>query len=287
MSIHIASSKTPKNGMHFIARRINLYKFRAPSVQSAPPCLSTSSNLKGRYFSSHTGADTGDSTKDTPTPKRALLYKALPSKATFPRGLLAFTTVHASYWSWYVLDFTPTLQAAAADPTSIDPTIGYFGLGLSIFMSIGSMFYPKSLITEMSRIDQKGVVEVKTFSLPFVLPSKSTEYKLGQVVIDSPNDVTKILTDFNGDMNQFPGHIALHAEGKYTNLLLNINEKSKEEIIENDLLLHTLKPGQFHTLPRSGDGISTEDEVVHGSETLSKKTLKIKAKRKRRKSNQK
>lgn len=100
------------------------------------------------------------------------------------------------------------------------------------------------------------MVEIKTYSLPFVQPSRSsTEYKLGELVVDSPNDVTKILTDYNGDFSKFPGHLALHAKGKYTNLLMNVNEHSKEEIMDNDLLLETLKPGQqqlqLHLLPKS------------------------------------
>ncbi len=114
-------------------------------------------------------------------------------------------------------------------------------------MSLGSMLYPKALISEISRKDQEGEVQIKTFSLPFVLPSSGTDYKLGDLVIDSPNDVTKILTDFDGDVSRFPGHMALHAEGKYTNLLINVNEKAKEEIMDNDLLLETLKPGQVHS----------------------------------------
>ena len=214
--------------------------------------------------------------KSSSTSTSTLLYKAVPSKAHFPRGLLAFTTIHTSYWTWYLVDFTPALKAAAVDPSTVDSTVAYLGLGLSIFMSIGSILYPTSLLSELSlskkdkdKDDEKGtttgagagagadhVVEIKTYSLPFVQPSSSsTEYKLGELVVDSPNDVTKIITDYNGDFSKFPGHLALHAKGKNTNLLMNVNEHSKEEIMDNDLLLETLKPGQqklqLYVLPKS------------------------------------
>ena len=218
--------------------------------------------------------DASKKSSSTSTSTSTLLYKAVPSKAHFPRGLLAFTTIHTSYWTWYLVDFTPALKAAAVDPSTVDSTVAYLGLGLSIFMSIGSILYPTSLLSELSlskkdkdKDDEKGtttgagagadhVVEIKTYSLPFVQPSRSsTEYKLGELVVDSPNDVTKILTDYNGDFSKFPGHLALHAKGKYTNLLMNVNEHSKEEIMDNDLLLETLKPGQqqlqLHVLPKS------------------------------------
>jgi len=173
-----------------------------------------------------------------------LLYKANSSKATLPRAILAFSTLHTGYWSWYVLDFTPALTASAADPSSIDPTVGYLGLGLSVFMFLGSILYPKSLISEISRNENQHKLQIKTFNLPFVLPSRPIEYKLGELVIDSPNDVTKILSEYNGDMAKFPGHMALHAEGKYTNLLMNMKEDAGEEITDKKLLLQSLLPGQ-------------------------------------------
>lgn len=172
------------------------------------------------------------------------IYKANPSKANFPRGLLAFSTVHTSYWAWYVLDFMPTIQSTLEDPTTVDNTIGYFGLGLSVFMSIGSMMYPKSLVNEIAIDETNRILKVKTFTLPFVTPSSPIEYEIGNLVIDSPNDVTKILTQYNGLMSGFSGHMALHAEGKKTNLLMNFKEDSHEEILDNELLLKTLTPGQ-------------------------------------------
>jgi len=55
------------------------------------------------------------------------------------------------------------------------------------------MLYPKSLVVSEISIDESNrSLQVKTYNLPFVTPSKSVEYQLGDLVIDSPNDVTKI-----------------------------------------------------------------------------------------------
>jgi len=209
-----------------------------------------------------------------------LLYKANSSKARFPRGLFGFSIIHSGYWSWYVLDFTPALKTAAVDPSTIDSTVGYFGLGLSIFMSIGSMVYPKSLVSEISINEANRSLQVKTFTLPFVTPSKPVEYQVGDLVIDSPNDVTKILTQYNGMISGFPGHMALHAEGKHTNLLLNIKEDANEEIFDSKMLLQSLMPGQAR-------GISSDKQSAFNGESSgglkndSKATLKLKKRKKR------
>jgi len=214
--------------------------------------------------------------------KSTLLYKANSSKARFPRGLFGFSLVHSGYWSWYVLDFTPALKATAVDPSTIDSTVGYLGLGLSIFMSIGSMIYPKSLVSEISLNEANRSLQVKTFSVPFVMPSKPVEYQLGDLVIDSPNDVTKILTDYNGLISMFPGHMALHAEGKFTNLLMNMKEDANEEILENKLLLQSLMPGQAkgHLSDAALNGKKVHGENIE-NDAFNTKTLKLKIKRKR------
>jgi hypothetical protein len=113
-----------------------------------------------------------------------------------------------------------------------------------------------------------------------VTPSKPVEYQVGDLVIDSPNDVTKILTQYNGMISGFPGHMALHAEGKHTNLLLNIKEDANEEIFDSKMLLQSLMPGQAR-------GISSDKQSAFNGESSgglkndSKATLKLKKRKKR------
>lgn len=176
-----------------------------------------------------------------------ILYKAQKSRANFPRGILAFSALNSAYWTWYVVDFAPTIQSTTGvTAAQADNTVGYLGLGLSIFMSLGSMLYPKSLIHEIALVKKNNiddVLAVKTYNIPLVLPSKSIIYPLGNIVIDSPNDVTKIISEYNGDIGRFPGHLALHAENKYTNLLINFDKNSSNEVFNKDLLLKCLTPG--------------------------------------------
>ena len=145
------------------------------------------------------------------------------------------------------------------------------------------MLYPTSLISEISRsattTNEETVTElqVKTYSLPFVFPSKPRKYPLGSIVIDSPNDVTAIITDCNGDMSEFGKHLALHADGMYTNLLMNLKRsdgetKGQEEVFNKDLLLQSLIPGRANFNTKKG--AKMEDAATKPS---------LKLKRKRRK----
>jgi len=268
---------------------MSLFTFSSSAVarfgrpQSYKYCFSSqsirlvSTNVKDKAASSDE-ADSAPAPSIT-SPTSTILYKANSSKARFPRGLFGFSLVHSGYWSWYVLDFTPALKASALDPSTIDATMGYFGLGLSIFMSIGSIVYPKSLVSEISINEADRSLQVKTFNLPFITPSKPVEYQRGDLVIDSPNDVTKILTQYNGIMSKFPGHMALHAEGKYTNLLLNIKEDADEEIFDSKMLLQSLMPGQAKGLLETRSTVTGESR---GLENDPKATLKLQKKRKRR-----
>lgn len=212
-------------------------------------------------------------------PSLTLLYRASPSKATRPRTLLATTTLHTGFWTWYVLDFLPSLAEASAiynasveksslalenmdavdaglvasEVVAVDLTGGYIGLGLAIFMSVGACVYPRALISEISRRDGTGsddgvhggkdVILVKTYSLPMIQPYKTpAEYAVGDIIIDSSKDVLDIINDHNGDMGKFRGHMAIHAQGSYTNYLLNItsDQDSNVEMVNKDLLFHSL-----------------------------------------------
>jgi len=181
-----------------------------------------------------------------------------------PRGLLAMTTVHTSYWLWYVLDFTPSLNAAAAKKNEllaatagstattaetfagIDPTIGYLGLGMAIMMSLGSAAFPKYLISEIREEGKGGALRVGVHSLPFCTPQMGAQaqvYPPAGVVIDSTADASAIFTRNNGDLTKSRGFLALRATGKRANLLLNIS--AEDTMSRPDALFEYILPSEM------------------------------------------
>ena len=93
--------------------------------------------------------------------KWTLLYHRNTSRSTYPRALFGLSTFNFSYWTWYVADFTPSLNASAAheeialgqiDPATlemmlIDPNMGYVGLGIGSMIWLGAFFYAKQLVS--------------------------------------------------------------------------------------------------------------------------------------------
>ena len=244
---------------------------------------------------SNSSTSTSKTTSTTPL-SSTILYKRNSSKTLFPRALLSLSTIHTGYWIWYVTDFTPFVQgqiaalessaaSVAAATTSVtttalvdlDTTIGYLGLGLAIFMQIGSLLYPTSLIQEIQLLhpndddDSNNInesilldpsstmVQISTYSLPFITPSTApTQYKLGAMTIDSPNDVKEIITEYESDLRLYNGYIPLHAPKRYINLLLHLQEQKsskndddddddEKEIFHHELLFHSLVSPKLHS----------------------------------------
>eukprot|EP00562_Extubocellulus_spinifer_P035651 CAMPEP_0178684546 /NCGR_PEP_ID=MMETSP0699-20121125/2897_1 /TAXON_ID=265572 /ORGANISM="Extubocellulus spinifer, Strain CCMP396" /LENGTH=332 /DNA_ID=CAMNT_0020329219 /DNA_START=44 /DNA_END=1042 /DNA_ORIENTATION=+ len=250
-------------------------------------CVAQFPSSQTRRFSSPTGTTdedtTSTSTSNTTTSTAPisstsndvgeLLYQRASSRLAFPRFLLGMTTLHTSYWLWYVIDFTPTINAAAAarnaeiakaikngaaDATTstataavdafsgIDPTVGYLGLGMAILMSLGSAAFPRHLVSEVRTGPNSmgaGSLRVGVHSLPFCTPQTgdmTTAYPPAAVTIDSAVDAEQIFTKHDGDLRKQRGFLALRAEGTRANLLLNIG--SDDEVKREDLLLNSILP---------------------------------------------
>ena len=202
-----------------------------------------------------------------------LLYKRDASRSLFPRLLLLFTTFHSSYWLWYTLDFTPTINARNIESVLIDPTVGYCGLGLSILMSVGALLYPKSLIEEI-RLAESGEKSVflRTYSLPFVTPSSPKRFPIGCVVLDSHNDAMKVINEYHGDIRKLEGYIPLQADNYYVNYLLHFGENTAEtEVKDARLLFQTIVPSVAGTslppVPDEGEHLRTSKK---GKSTVDK-----------------
>mmetsp|Transcript_3214 Transcript_3214/g.3737 ORF Transcript_3214/g.3737 Transcript_3214/m.3737 type:complete len:270 (+) Transcript_3214:65-874(+) len=206
-----------------------------------------------------------------------VLYRRDASRTLFPRALLSFSTLHTGYWVWYVTDFVSSIEASTS--FSIDKTVGYVGLSLAAFMSIGSIIYPMSLVQEISFDDTIGKkqpsLKIRTYQAPLIFPSSPTEYKLRDIVIDSPRDVTKIMTEFDGDIGLYNGYLPLHAEGRYINLLLQISQGHEGEIHEKDKLLHSLVPRKLLPALKTSSTSKTSKKPLSVSKRQSMKLRKM------------
>eukprot|EP00984_Skeletonema_dohrnii_P025284 scaffold14408_cov173-Skeletonema_dohrnii-CCMP3373.AAC.1 len=149
-------------------------------------------NYCRRPLSSTTATTPKQQQQDDPT--YTLLFHRSPSRSTPPRAMLGISTFNLSYWTWYVADFTPSVNAAAQsklalgqidaetlDILLIDPKMGYVGLGVSLAIWGGAFMYVKQLVSAMWK-GSNGSMAVSGLKLPLL-----TEPKVLKRTVYDPN----------------------------------------------------------------------------------------------------
>lgn len=144
------------------------------------PLTSSSAKPGGGVTASNNNQDDDDAT----TTMYNLLYHRLPSRSTPPRAMVGISTFNLLYWTWYVADFTPSVNASAQAKAAlgqidadtlhlllIDPKMGYVGLGVSIAIWSGAWMYTRQLISAIWK-GSDGNLAVSGLQLPFLTEPK-------------------------------------------------------------------------------------------------------------------
>jgi len=97
------------------------------------------------------------------------------------------------YWTWYVADFTPSVNASAHAKAAlgqidaetlelllIDPNMGFVGVGVSSIIWVGAFFYVKQLVSAIWSGGDDNTLAISTLKLPFLTQPKI----LGRTVYD-------------------------------------------------------------------------------------------------------
>ena len=226
-------------------------------------------------------------------------------------------------------DAMQTITSSSATSYIDNTIVGYIGLGLAIVMSAGSFIYPLSLIQEIQLVNRDdnnssnsqstsnhkkqsssqynilsptSILQIKTYSLPFITPSSNFKsYNLGDVIFDSPNDVKTIITDYQNDISRYEGYLPLHAKGRRINLLLQLtpssssssspkehNEKEKDDdVYHQDLLLYSLVTPELRNVLHMDRNKMSSNQVRKKNNIDSSMSLNKQKKRNKMKSSRK
>jgi hypothetical protein len=203
--------------------------------------------VKAHYFSSSSDAN---STKDSESKKYRILYERNAERNTIPRAALGVSVFNTTYWTWYVWDFIPAVNASPIETLHINPTIGLFGVALGLMINSVTMLYPMMLVSKVAFSPADGGrLKVWKHDLPLIRPSSITysEHELGDIFIDSSSgDARKIVNALDGDLTRFRGHLGISVIDKKLPLLLEIRDEA--EVKASNLLFQTLM--NHHTLER-------------------------------------
>ena len=109
--------------------------------------------------------------------------------------MLGISSFNLTYWTWYVADFTPSVNAAAQAKAAlgqidaetlnillIDPKMGYVGLGVSLAIWGGAFMYVKQLISAIWKGSDGSTIAISGLKLPLL-----TEPKVLKRTVYDPN----------------------------------------------------------------------------------------------------
>ena len=137
----------------------------------------------------------------------------------------------------------PAVNQSPLEHLHIDPVVGYVGLAFSLFINLGAILYPKSLVSGIGLQCNEGEppqVWVANHSLPGMRPSKTGRlYDVGEVAMDPASQETKrILDTMDGNLREFQGYLALKAARRRLPYLVQIQDPN--EVIDPFMLLDIL-----------------------------------------------
>lgn len=194
-------------------------------------CLFTG---KGGSTSSTDGVNKDDSSEQP----IEWLYKRTPNNMLKPRTILGLACFHSLYWSWYCLDFMPAVNQSPLEHLHIDPVVGYVGMFFSIFVNLGALLYPWSLVSGMGLRGKELCVFTHTM-ITMEEAKEGVVYEIGDVSMDpSAKETKKIVETLQGDIGSYRGFIALKANRRRLPYLLQIEDSN--EVVDPWLFLQVL-----------------------------------------------
>jgi len=216
-------------------------KYRQQWGNIIPTTTSNTSILRSFSTSSSSEKTTSTPQKEKEEPIE-WLFQRTPNTMMKPRVILGLASFHTLYWTWYVVDFMPAVNASPLEHLHIDPVVGLVGMFFSIFANFGAALYPWSLVSGMGLKGRELCVFAHT--LPTMRPAeKGVVYEIGDVCMDpSTEETKKIVEKLKGDIGSYRGIVALKANRRRLPYLLQIEDSN--EVLDSWLLLQVLvNPG--------------------------------------------
>mmetsp|Transcript_21594 Transcript_21594/g.60116 ORF Transcript_21594/g.60116 Transcript_21594/m.60116 type:complete len:220 (+) Transcript_21594:305-964(+) len=210
------------------------------------------------------------------------MYERNAERNMIPRIATGISYFITAYWTWYVTDFVPAVNASPIEDLHIDPTIGYLGMGLGLMTNIVATLYPIQTISKISMpvTSSQPYFRVHMHTFPFIQPSaKFVDYPLGKLYLDTKSGDTKtILNQFKGDISQFRGHLGISIADHYVPILMEIRDaneltssKQRNQRFVEALLLHVGEATAQGRKPKKGRRVVTSQASAKPSKLQFKK----------------
>ena len=198
--------------------------------------------LRCQRFSSSLSTKEQVSTKEE---NLVSLYQRNSERNKLPRTAFGFSLLNTTYWLWYSLDFIPAVNASPIGDLHVNPSIGFGGVALGIFINLLTGIYPSSLISKLAFDTSTQQFFVWKHDLPLIRESgEPLVYSLGSLKIDPSSAETQELLEKS---SLYQGHLGVSVGGKLFPMLLEVREPS--ELLDPQLMLQALLDPQAMKQP--------------------------------------
>ena len=231
-----------------------------------------------------------------------ILYERDPGSNNPPRAILGLAYFSSFYWTWYAIDFIPTVNNSSIELLHIQPWWGVAACTVAYAVNIAAGAYCKAMVSKVVlQADAAKPVHIYRHSLPFMIASSKApiECGYGQATLDYNTTEVQNLIDVihhePGQQEQHPsvpvsGHLALQIKDRKFPVALYLT--STDDIKNKDLFLDTLlfaavdMEDEAETLANSGaeatKAAANTTETGATKQKLSGKSQKNRAKGRRR-----
>jgi hypothetical protein len=182
--------------------------------------------------------------------REILLFERTPGDIRLLSSGIVVSTICTTYWTWYLYDFVPAVNAAGQ--ITLNPMVGTGGLLFALAMQAAIYGYAKTLVSSLTL--RPGSLElVATFHKLFPPGRPATkQYTLpvGDLRLDPESNEAKLIcmpkTDdkraCNGNMQNFRGMIGLkpRMHGWMIKLPWLLQIRRTEDVLQPSLLLEVL-----------------------------------------------
>eukprot|EP00986_Skeletonema_menzelii_P013180 scaffold7526_cov120-Skeletonema_menzelii.AAC.1 len=211
--------------------------------------------------------------KDKDDPTYTLLYHRSPSRSTPPRAMLGISSFNLSYWTWYVADFTPSVNAAAQAKAAlgqidaetlnillIDPKMGYVGLGVSLAIWGGAFMYVKQLISAIWK-GSDGSIAISGLRLPLLTEPKvlkRTVYDPNSNIFDGVENIQFTQSELESENVAFYSHhgdLSISGEKDTNDLLVKFDGDFSKKV--GHLAIKVNDEGDDNSIGENGSDTSS------------------------------
>jgi len=238
------------------------------------------------FASSTTQRRKGSRETDQKSSDSIALYERPSDTIKFTRAGLAMGYFTSCYWTWYAIDFVPTVNSSPIPDLHISPWVGVVACTIFYAGTACCAVYCTRMVSKVVlQTDSPDPIHIYRYRLPFMMPSsKPEQYPLGNALLDYNSDgaqklLEKLEMNQTKQENNIQQFVSLNISGKPWPLgVYGLYVDSTEDIKDKDLFLESLLFSSLNTKDKK-ETRSGRNKKQHSTASTQKLPAKLRVRR--------